>query len=121
MVRYLDLLEENAKALGSDTFGRFVKFLGNNPVVGVVCSIEHQLLTELLAEHGELPVEVYIASEISNLVEVEFAGQGRTDAERKEIKIQIGTRLQVYKEVGNYVNLISRQVLLIELRFQNEM
>jgi len=104
MVRYLDFLEDNStKAIGSNIFERLVSFLGDRTYVGVVCSIEHQLRTELRAERGELPVEGYIAAEVSTLVEVEFSGQGRTDAERREIKMQIGHRLQVYKEVGHVV------------------
>jgi len=106
MVRYLDLLEDNSKAIGSNIFERLIRFLGDRTYIGVVCSIEHQLLTELRAERGELPVEGYIAAEVSTLVEVEFSGQGRTDAERREIKTQISLRLQVYKEVGHVVYLL---------------
>jgi hypothetical protein len=104
MLRYLDLLEENAKALGTNVFDRFLRFLGDHPIVGDVCSVEDQLLTELSSERNELVIDGYLAVETSILVEIEFAGQGRTDAERKEIAAQITSRLQVYKEVGEQIS-----------------
>jgi hypothetical protein len=103
MVRYLDLLEENAKTLGNNVFERFCEFLGDRAAHGEDggASIEDQLRTDLKAERHELPVEGYLTAETANLVEAEFAGQGRTEAERREIISNIGARLQIHKEVCN--------------------
>jgi hypothetical protein len=115
MIRYLDLLEENSKSLGANVFDRLVQFLGDHPVVGGVCSIHDQLMTELAAERNELPIDGYLEVETSIMVDREFAGQGRTDAERRDIAAQITCRLQVYKEVIAYE--CRRRVLILRLSF----
>ena len=96
MVRYLDLLEDNGKAFGADVFERFLQFLGDHPAV---YSVQDQLRTELRAERGELMVDDYLSFETTVAVKREFAGQGRTDAERREFATLISIRMQVYKEV----------------------